>query len=123
MITKENERLVLMKKNKFDEHAQEVEEKTISCMGQIFASIGDFLTNELGSCLQRITSLLKNERTRLAAVKSLITISGSSLRINLSSVIDGTLQTLRDFLLSDQRDLKIVTLELIASLVENHTSP
>jgi hypothetical protein len=46
-----------------------VKECTITCMGQLVAVMGDALTDRLPACLQLLLERLRNEITRLAAVK------------------------------------------------------
>lgn len=48
---------------------QEVKERAISCMGRIVAHLGDCLKPELPNCLPILRDRLKNEITRLTAVK------------------------------------------------------
>ena len=51
---------------------QEVKERAIGCMGQIVATLGDLLSAELPNCLPIFYERLKNEITRLTAVKALV---------------------------------------------------
>jgi len=46
-----------------------VKECAITCMGQLVAVMGDALTDKLPACLQLLLERLRNEITRLAAVK------------------------------------------------------
>ena len=48
---------------------QEVKECAIHCMGLVIATLGDNLKNELGICLPILLERLRNEITRLTAVK------------------------------------------------------
>lgn len=66
---------------------QEVKERAIACMGQILANMGDILNNELIVCLPIFLERLRNEVTRLSAVKALISIAASPLRIDLTPIL------------------------------------
>lgn len=48
---------------------QEVKECAISCMGLVISILGDHLKNEMGTCLPLLLERLRNEITRLTAVK------------------------------------------------------
>jgi cullin-associated NEDD8-dissociated protein 1 len=48
---------------------QEVKECAISCMGLVISILGDHLKKELGTCLPLLLDRLRNEITRLTAVK------------------------------------------------------
>ena len=46
-----------------------MKECAITCMGQLVAVMGDALTEKMPACLQLLLERLRNEITRLAAVK------------------------------------------------------
>jgi len=100
---------------------QEVKERAISCMGQIIAHLGDSLQQELASCLPIFLDRLKNEITRLTAVKALIAIASSPLRIDLRTILTDCLPVLSSFLRKNQRALKLSTLLLLDTLVKNYS--
>ena len=77
---------------------QEVKERAISCMGQIVAHLGDSLQGQLGSCLPIFLDRLKNEITRLTAVKALILEAYSPLRIDLRCILHDRQQVFSSFL-------------------------
>ena len=55
---------------------QEVKECAIMCMGQLVAFLGsDSLKGQLGTCLPLLLDRLRNDVTRLAAVKAFATIA------------------------------------------------
>ena len=101
---------------------QEVKERAIACMGQIVASLGDHLKEKMTDCLPIFLDRLKNEITRLTAVKALIRIAGSELRIDLSPILAAALPNLASFLRKNQRALKLSTLALLDILVRNYTT-
>lgn len=72
---------------KSQEVDQEVKERAIACMGQIIANMGDVLNAELAVCLPIFLERLRNEVTRLSAVKALIMIAGSALLVDLSPIL------------------------------------
>lgn len=72
---------------KSQEVDQEVKERAIACMGQIIANMGDVLNNELNVCLPIFLERLRNEVTRLSAVRALIMIAGSALRVDLTPIL------------------------------------
>jgi len=99
---------------------QEVKERAISCMGQVVAHLGDSLQAELSSCLPIFLERLRNEITRLTAVKALIAIASSPLRIDLRCILKDSLPVLSSFLRKNQRALKLSTLVLLDTLVKNY---
>merc|ERR1712226_829745 len=101
---------------------QEVKERAIGCMGQIVASLGDYLNDKMKDCLPIFLDRLKNEITRLTAVKALIRIAASELHIDLSPILGSALPNLASFLRKNQRALKLSTLALLDKLVKNYTS-
>lgn len=48
---------------------QEVKECVIMCIGKLLAALGDRLTRQIDECLPLLLERLRNEITRLAAVK------------------------------------------------------
>ena len=67
-------------------------------MGQVVAHLGDSLQAELSSCLPIFLERLRNEITRLTAVKALIAIASSPLRIDLRYILKDSLPVLSSFL-------------------------
>jgi len=101
---------------------QEVKERAISCMGEIVAHLGDHLQAQLPGCLPIFLERLKNEITRLTAVKALTSVANSSLRIDLRSILSEALPVLGSFLRKNQRALKLSTLTLLDTLVKNYSA-
>jgi len=99
---------------------QEVKERAISCMGYIVAHLGDHLKSELPTCLPIFLDRLKNEITRLTAVKALICIARSPLKIDLKPILAECMPILASFLRKNQRTLKLSSLTLLDTLVQNY---
>ena len=53
---------------------QEVKERAITCMGQVVASLGDSLGQQLPECMPIFVDRLKNEITRLTTVRAITLI-------------------------------------------------
>jgi len=101
---------------------QEVKERAISCMGQIIAHLGDQLKTELMHCLPIFLDRLKNEITRLTAVKALISIAKSDLKIELKPILAESMPILAGFLRKNQRALKMSSLTLLDTVVKNYST-
>eukprot|EP00112_Aurelia_sp_Birch-Aquarium-sp1_P013777 Seg2940.2 transcript_id=Seg2940.2/GoldUCD/mRNA.D3Y31 product="Cullin-associated NEDD8-dissociated protein 1" protein_id=Seg2940.2/GoldUCD/D3Y31 len=99
---------------------QEVKERAISCMGQMLCNMGDVLNSELDSCLPIFLDRLKNEITRLTAVKAVTSIAGSPLKIDLSKILPEATPLLATFLRKNHRALKLSTLTCLDTLVVNY---
>ena len=67
-------------------------------MGQIIAHLGDCILPQLPECLPIFQDRLKNEITRLTAVKALTKIANSRLKIDLSPILAESLPVLASFL-------------------------
>ncbi|XP_044156534.1 cullin-associated NEDD8-dissociated protein 1-like isoform X1 [Bufo gargarizans] len=99
---------------------QEVKERALSCMGHLISHLGDQLGNDLLPTLQLILERLRNEITRLTAVKVLTLIAGSPLKIDLRSLLKDALPTLASFLRKNQRALRLGTVSALEVLVRNY---
>ncbi|XP_014729504.1 PREDICTED: cullin-associated NEDD8-dissociated protein 1-like isoform X2 [Sturnus vulgaris] len=100
---------------------QEVKERAISCMGQIIYNLGDHLSTDLQPTLKIFLERLKNEITRLTAVKALTLIANSPLQIDLRPILGEGLPILASFLRKNQRALKLSTLNALDILVKNYS--
>ncbi|CAK8675597.1 unnamed protein product [Clavelina lepadiformis] len=100
---------------------QEVKERAITCMGQIISSAGHHLTAEVPTTLELFLDRLKNEITRLTAVKSLHMVA-MSRRVSLAPILPGAMPVLANFLRKNQRSLKISTLRCLDSIFSNFAS-
>lgn len=99
---------------------QEVKERAIACMGQVICNMGDTLGPELATCLPIFLDRLKNEITRLTAVKAVTMIAGSPLKINLSPILADCVPILASFLRKNHRALRLGTLQCLDVLVEHY---
>lgn len=101
---------------------QEVKDRAIACMGQIIANMGDSLKQNLDFCMPIFLERLRNEVTRLSAVKALTMIAASPLRVDLRSILADVIPVLGSFLRKNQRVLKLNTLSLLDTLVNCYYS-
>ncbi|KAG5674740.1 hypothetical protein PVAND_004691 [Polypedilum vanderplanki] len=111
-----------LQKLKAPEVDQEVKERAIACMGQIISNMGDALNTELGTCLPIFMERLMNEVTRLSSVKALTMIAASPLCINLTPILNDVIPALGSFLRKNQRALKLNSLTLLETLVNNYAN-
>ncbi len=101
---------------------QEVKERAISCMGRVVANLCDHMSEDLPVSLPILLERLRNEITRLTAVKALARVAASPLMASsdLGAVLeaDGAIQVLASFLRKNQRALKLATLLLLDTLAK-----
>uniref|UniRef100_A0A4W4HM86 TATA-binding protein interacting (TIP20) domain-containing protein n=1 Tax=Electrophorus electricus TaxID=8005 RepID=A0A4W4HM86_ELEEL len=100
---------------------QEVKERAISCMGHIISHLGDQLGGDLQPTLQIFLERIKNEITRLTAVKMLCLIAASSLKVDLRPILTEGIPILGSFLRKKQRALKLNTLTALNITVTNYS--
>ncbi|XP_028035138.1 cullin-associated NEDD8-dissociated protein 1 [Bombyx mandarina] len=100
---------------------QEVKERAIAACGQLLCHFGDYLQNELPVCLPIFLERLRNEITRLTTVKALTKVASSPLRIDLTPILSDAVPILGSFLRKNQRALKLSTLVLLDTLVQNYS--
>uniref|UniRef100_UPI0037E85094 cullin-associated NEDD8-dissociated protein 2 n=1 Tax=Semicossyphus pulcher TaxID=241346 RepID=UPI0037E85094 len=113
---------VTLKRLKATDIDQEVKERAISCMGHMVCHLGDHLGAELKGVLAIFLERLKNEITRLTAVRTITLVSASPLKIDLSSILSDALSVLGSFLRKNQRALKLGTLACLTALVSHHAA-
>lgn len=101
---------------------QEVKERAIAACGQLLCHFGDFLQHELPVCLPIFLERLRNEITRLTTVKALTKVASSPLRIDLRPILMDVVPILGSFLRKNQRALKLSTLVLLDTLVQNYSN-
>ncbi|XP_004692419.1 PREDICTED: cullin-associated NEDD8-dissociated protein 2 isoform X1 [Condylura cristata] len=95
---------------------QEVKERAISCMGHLMGHLGDRLGGDLEPALALLLDRLRNEITRLPAVKALTLVAESPLRLDLQPVLAEALPILASFLRKNQRALRLGTLAALDAL-------
>lgn len=100
---------------------QEVKERAIFCMGHILSHLGDQLGADLQPTLQIFLERLKNEITRLIAVKTLTLVASSPLKIDLRPILTEGIPMLGSFLRKNQRALKLNTITALNVMVTNYS--
>ena len=88
--------------------------------GATVATCGDLLkAQQLPTVLSLLMEKLKNEITRMAALRSLVVIARSPLDIDLSPILASAVQELALLLRQQSRSLKQTTLETLTALVDS----
>ncbi|XP_012664685.1 cullin-associated NEDD8-dissociated protein 2 isoform X2 [Otolemur garnettii] len=98
---------------------QEVKERAISCMGHLVGHLGDRLGDDLEPTLLLLLDRLRNEITRLPAVKALTLVAKSPLRLDLRPILAEALPILASFLRKNQRALRLATLAALDALAQS----
>ncbi|KAM8758930.1 cullin-associated NEDD8-dissociated protein 2 [Rhynchonycteris naso] len=98
---------------------QEVKERAISCMGHFVGHLGDRLGDDLHPSLLLLLDRLRNEITRLPAVKALTLVAASPLRLDLQPILAESLPILASFLRKNQRALRLATLAALDALAQS----
>nr|KAF6473432.1 putative cullin associated and neddylation dissociated 2 (putative) [Rousettus aegyptiacus] len=98
---------------------QEVKERAISCMGHLVGHLGDRLGDDLEPSLLLLLDRLRNEITRLPAVKALTLVAVSPLRLDLQPILADALPILASFLRKNQRALRLATLAALDALAQS----
>jgi len=99
---------------------QVVKEGAINAMGLIISNFSDELKSQLDESLKLLLDRLKNEITRLTAVRAFVQIASSSLRVDLTSVLGDVLMELATFLRKQNRQLKQSALSALIVFVQNY---
>eukprot|EP00246_Nothoceros_aenigmaticus_P008850 TRINITY_DN2398_c0_g2_i1.p1 TRINITY_DN2398_c0_g2~~TRINITY_DN2398_c0_g2_i1.p1 ORF type:complete len:1034 (-),score=241.13 TRINITY_DN2398_c0_g2_i1:61-2811(-) len=107
----------ILKRLTAQDQDQEVKECAIWCMGLVISTLGDQLTKEMSVCLPLLLDRLRNEITRLTAVKAFATIAESPLKIDLSPVLEQVVFELTTFLRKANRGLRQASLGTLNSLL------
>lgn len=76
---------IILKRLKAADIDQEVKERTISCTGHLVCHLGDHLGVELVGVLAIFLERLRNEITRLTAVRTITLISASPLKVPVNN--------------------------------------
>ncbi|XP_010588258.2 cullin-associated NEDD8-dissociated protein 2 isoform X2 [Loxodonta africana] len=98
---------------------QEVKERAISCMGHLVGHLGDRLGDDLEPTLLLLLDRLRNEITRLPAVKALTLVARSPLQLDLQPILAEALPILASFLRKNQRALRLATLAALDALAQS----
>uniref|UniRef100_A0A8D2DID2 Cullin associated and neddylation dissociated 2 (putative) n=1 Tax=Sciurus vulgaris TaxID=55149 RepID=A0A8D2DID2_SCIVU len=98
---------------------QEVKERAISCMGHLVGHLGDRLGDDLEPTLLLLLDRLRNEITRLPAVKALTLVAVSPLRLDMQPILAEALPILASFLRKNQRALRLATLAALDALAQS----
>jgi len=97
---------------------QEIKEGAIGLAGQVLASLGDVLPPaDKQAVLALLAEKLKNEITRMPALKALGAAARSPLKLDLGTVLAPAVGDLALFLRQQSRPLKQTTLETLMALV------
>nr|XP_027787662.1 cullin-associated NEDD8-dissociated protein 2 isoform X2 [Marmota flaviventris] len=99
---------------------QEVKERAISCTGHLVGHLGDRLGDDLVPTLLLLLDRLRNEITRLPAVKALTLVARSPLRLDMQPILAEALPILASFLRKNQRALRLATLAALDALAQSH---
>lgn len=98
---------------------QEVKETAITTMATLLAHLGGFIQSEWRVCIPIFLERLKNEITRLTAVKAINLMASSQLvDLDLRAVLGEAITVLASFLRKNQRALKLATLNLLDTLMK-----
>ncbi|XP_021104475.1 cullin-associated NEDD8-dissociated protein 2 isoform X2 [Heterocephalus glaber] len=104
---------------------QEVKERAISFVGYLVGHLGDQLGDILQPTLLLLLDHLRNEITRLPAVKALTLVAMSPLQLDLQPILAEVLPILASFLRKNQRALRLATLAVLDALAQSqgHSLP
>lgn len=97
---------------------QEVKERAIACVGHLVGHLGDQLGDTLRPTLLLLLDRLRNEITRLPAVRALALVASSPLQLDLRPILDEALPVLASFLRKNQRALRLATLAALDALAQ-----
>ncbi|VDP09421.1 unnamed protein product [Heligmosomoides polygyrus] len=108
----------IFEKLKINDIDQEVKERAIYAAGLYIASFADDIPDMVPTTLELMVERLRNEMTRLYAVRALVMIVESRAPlVDLTPIAAFLLPTFTDFLRKNSRALRIGTLHLIEALL------
>lgn len=99
---------------------QEVKDAAIACAGATAAMLGDAMGADLPRCLKLLLDRLKNEITRLAAVKAIGAVATSELNPPMGESAAAATVELAGFLRKTNRPLRQASLFALDALVSKH---
>lgn len=98
---------------------QEVKEAAVICMALVLSHFGDNL-EAVPATLQILVDRMRNEITRIPAVRGMELIAASQLNIDLSSVLPAVLTELASYLRKANRTLRQASLQALDTIVGIH---
>uniref|UniRef100_A0A383V8K4 TATA-binding protein interacting (TIP20) domain-containing protein n=1 Tax=Tetradesmus obliquus TaxID=3088 RepID=A0A383V8K4_TETOB len=99
---------------------QEVKECAILCMAHLVATCGDLLSAEVPGVLKLLLERLRNEITRLPAVKGFAILAHSQLELGLDGALEPVIAELTSFLRKANRLLRQAALAALEALVAKY---
>uniref|UniRef100_A0A383VAE3 TATA-binding protein interacting (TIP20) domain-containing protein n=1 Tax=Tetradesmus obliquus TaxID=3088 RepID=A0A383VAE3_TETOB len=99
---------------------QEVKECAILCMAHSVATCGDLLSAEVPGVLKLLLERLRNEITRLPAVKGFAILAHSQLELGLDGALEPVIAELTSFLRKANRLLRQAALAALEALVAKY---
>jgi len=101
----------------------EVKESAITTMGLLVAQLADKLKpDQLGACLPVLLERLRNETTRITALKAFATIANSPLQVDLGAVVSDVVLECSTFLRKNDRALKQAALTSLNSIITRYAA-
>lgn len=92
---------------------QEIKEAAIACAAAAVALAFDMVPDESRTLLAILCERLRNETTRMSAVRALSVVATSPLHPDLSPVLQGGMEELTGFLRKASRQVKHASLETL----------
>ncbi|KAF6251732.1 armadillo-type protein [Scenedesmus sp. NREL 46B-D3] len=99
---------------------QEVKECAILCMAHLVATCGDLLSAEVAGVLKLLLERLRNEITRLPAVKGFAVLAHSQLDLGLDGALEPVIAELTSFLRKANRLLRQASLAALEALAAKY---
>ncbi|KAK9803499.1 hypothetical protein WJX73_009717 [Symbiochloris irregularis] len=99
---------------------QEVKEAAINCAGSTIAYLGDVKPSTTSTLVQMLVARLRNDITRLTAVKALESVATAPVPVPLGPVLQPVLTHLTSFLRKANRPLRQASLSSIDALMTRH---
>ena len=100
---------------------QEIKECALTACAALLSELHSSLKpEETTRLLTLLLERLKNETTRIVAIKTLSTIAGSSSELNLTPILSESIETMASFLKLQSRSLKQSALESLDTVVTHH---
>ena len=94
----------------------EIKECSIIAIGKLFSHMGDFLYPQLSGILSILRKRIDNEITRTSTLRTILEISKSPLKLDVSQFINESAKDLALFLRQQNRSLKLSTIQTLDAL-------